>query len=1058
MITLITGDQVRVTQSDGGGHSVAVVPAAGRENIRFHRASTEDSISVIPADALPLVQSGRLDTRLFDVLGLIEQGFADSGPLPLIFAGDSSAPSIQSTLAAPLADVGAEVVRELPSINGIAVEPGADDSAEVWSVLGAEHNTFSAGVDRVWLNGRAQLLDEESNAQIGAPEAWEAGFTGEGATVAVLDSGYDAEHPDLVDVVVDAEDFTGSDTGADDGHGHGTHVASTVAGSGAASDGAHAGVAPGADVIVGKVCGPEGDCQEDEIIAGMEWAAEQDADVANLSLGIGPTDGTDPLSLAVNTLTEQSGTLYVISAGNFRADESVSSPAAADAALAVASVTKNDELSDFSSRGPRIGDKALKPDIAAPGSDIIAAKAGGSGDEAYVSMSGTSMASPHVAGAAAILAAQNPDWQADELKAVLSASSVPLEGLSVTAQGAGRLDVAAAVEAEVYTSPASVSYGLFQYPHDQEPVTEELTYHNTGDTDLVLDLAFEPIGGDGTPAPSGLFDLGADQVTVPAGGEAIVELTVDPSVNDQLGFVGGSVLASSADGSTTVSTPAGVFLEPESYDLTIEATTHSGAVAENPYIGAVNRETGEVFYVEQAADGSLQTRLPVGRYDVLALLSEYGEGEDSVGGTETVGAELDVEVGEDTTISFDGTQGEPVSVEVDREATVQGAALELALPSFEIGTSQYGDGFQNFAIPTGDVDPNGLRLVYRPVLASPESADEPYSYDLVLEKSGIPGQPSFTVADEELAAVSTRYHAQGVEKTATRTAMGVLPDDLGGFGIGLPVELPSQRLHLFTSGDISWTEYLSLSDGTTAEEIMHQNTYEVGEHTATWNRAPLGISVGTETSPSGQRSGDELYLTPGYFAPGDALVHTLYGAEPEIVGTGTLSVNGETIATAPLTGFEVFPVPGGENVFTYEATATRSVPWSVLGTEQNATWTFTSDTVDGGLSEALPLLGIQFEGEVDDLGRAPAGVEYPLDLRVDRTSDDIEVSEVGLEVSYDDGASWTTVEPSRTDEGWTASLTHPEGDGFVSLRASAVDSAGNSVEQTTLRAYQITAG
>ncbi len=90
------------------------------------------------------------------------------------------------------------------------------------------------------------------------------------------------------------------------------------------------------------------------MIAGMEWAAaEAKAKVVNLSLGGDPSDGTDPVSLALNQLSRQHGTLFVVAAGNRGADRTVSTPAAADEALAVASVTKSDQLSPFSSRGPR---------------------------------------------------------------------------------------------------------------------------------------------------------------------------------------------------------------------------------------------------------------------------------------------------------------------------------------------------------------------------------------------------------------------------------------------------------------------------------------------------------------------------------------------------------------------------------------------------------------------------------------------------------------------------------------------------------------------------------
>ena len=120
---------------------------------------------------------------------------------------------------------------------------------------------------------------------IGAPEAWAAGYDGTGVTVAVLDTGIDVQPPGPrrpdhgTASFVPGEDVT-------DVNGHGTHVASTIAGTGAASGGDYKGVAPGADLLVGKVLGgTDGYGQDSWIIAGMEWAAESGADVVNMSLG-----------------------------------------------------------------------------------------------------------------------------------------------------------------------------------------------------------------------------------------------------------------------------------------------------------------------------------------------------------------------------------------------------------------------------------------------------------------------------------------------------------------------------------------------------------------------------------------------------------------------------------------------------------------------------------------------------------------------------------------------------------------------------------------------------
>ncbi|WP_244219249.1 S8 family serine peptidase [Streptomyces globisporus] len=232
-------------------------------------------------------------------------------------------------------------------------------------------------------------------------------------------------------------------------------MASVVGGSGvgSGSGSTRRGVAPGAWLLVGKVLGDDGFGSWSQVIAGMEWAVEQGADVVNMSLGSsGASDGTDPMSLALNDLSRRSGALFVVAAGNDgeQGPRTVGSPGAADAALTVGAVDRNDSLAPFSSRGPRRGDEAVKPDVTAPGVGIVAARAAGTAmgspvDEHYVAASGTSMATPHVAGAAALLAQRHPEWTAARLKDALISSAVTVDGQKVTEQGGGRIDARAAV-------------------------------------------------------------------------------------------------------------------------------------------------------------------------------------------------------------------------------------------------------------------------------------------------------------------------------------------------------------------------------------------------------------------------------------------------------------------------------------------------------------------------------------------------------------------------------------------------------------------------------------
>lgn len=320
-ITLITGDTVLYTERDGEDPSIVIdlAPDSGTQEVDV--LTGPDGVHVIPDQAWPLIDADALDRGLFDVRYLADNGYADddADTLPLIVtydepeAGLRSAEPDAAALAertSALAATASEPVG-LSSINGSAVDVDKESAEDFWAqVRDVGHGDpgtrtyggteFAAGIDKIWLDRRVSASMDDSRPQIGAPEAWDLGVDGSGATVAVLDSGYDTSHPDFAGQVRDAVSFVPDEEVQDRG-GHGTHVASTVAGSGAASDGRYAGVAPGADLAIGKVLNDAGWGQNSWIIAGMEWAAEN-ADVVNMSLGSFPSDGTDPMSLAVDNI------------------------------------------------------------------------------------------------------------------------------------------------------------------------------------------------------------------------------------------------------------------------------------------------------------------------------------------------------------------------------------------------------------------------------------------------------------------------------------------------------------------------------------------------------------------------------------------------------------------------------------------------------------------------------------------------------------------------------------------------------------------------------------
>ncbi|MFD0471483.1 S8 family serine peptidase [Nonomuraea thailandensis] len=468
---------------------------------------------------------------------------------------------------------------------------------------------------------------------VGAPTAWRQGFDGKGVKVAVLDTGIDVDHPDFAGRILATENFTTA-PGIADRKGHGTHVASTIAGAG----GTYQGVAPAASLLVGKVLDDSGNGAWSWAIAGMEWAAAQGADVVNLSLGTCCGNGTDPMSQALNELTRKHGTLFVTAAGNEADPLTVSVPAAADEALAVGAVDKDTgtELAGFSSRGPRLDDAAVKPNIVAPGVDIVAARSSASslpgipGDDRHTAFSGTSMATPHVAGAAAILAQQHPEWRAGELRDALTSTAVRNDAHHWYEQGSGRVDVARAVTQTVFATSVVDFRRLAG-----APATRQVTYRNTGADPVTLDLSLATRGWSGDPAPSGAIKLGAQTVTIPANGTATADLTVDPSAGP-VGAYGGWVTASA--GETRVVTPFSYYTGPATHRLGVQLVNSYGTkeffpgYQAEPLVYAIPLKRGNspedpfnpygYYYLRTDYAGTGEFLLPAGDYEVIGILPE----------------------------------------------------------------------------------------------------------------------------------------------------------------------------------------------------------------------------------------------------------------------------------------------------------------------------------------------------------------------------------------------------------------------------------------------------
>ena len=623
-------------------------PAGAVGGVRIEER--QGDLYVVPDEAVGLLGAEKLDPRLFDVTDLIEMGYDDAGTgqVPMIATYTNAR---ARSVMGPSAPRGSRLVRRLPSVHAAALTAAKPQVRTFWTALAPKPNlsdptpTLRDGVAKLWLDGRVQANLHESVPQIGAPEAWAAGYDGTGVKVALLDTGVDVTHPDLATQVDDTASFVPGE-GTADVNGHGTHVASTIVGTGAASDGFYRGVAPGAHLIVGKVLGGvEGFGQDSWVMAGMEWAAQSGAKVVSMSLGdTTPSDGSDPLSQEVDALSAQYGTLFVIAAGN-AGPETISSPGAAASALTVGAVDKEDGLASFSATGPLTKSGALKPDLVAPGVDITAARSsemtdGGTGP--YRTLSGTSMATPHVSGSAAILAEEHPGWTGEQLKEQLMSTAKGLaDGYSPYEIGTGRVDVAAAVRSTV-RSTGSAFFGNYLWPHgpSEVPVTHDLTFTNDGAQDVTLDLALNATGG--------AFSLGESSVTVPAGGKAVVPVTGDPqaaAIGRDVGWVVGT---DRATGATVTRTSVALLKEDERYDLHVSLVGRDGQPA-STWV-AINQIGDPLGPWAEFVDGEKTLRLPPGDYSLMTFLDTQGEAADRSGLAALIDPETSLHQSADVTL------------------------------------------------------------------------------------------------------------------------------------------------------------------------------------------------------------------------------------------------------------------------------------------------------------------------------------------------------------------------------------------------------------------------
>ena len=417
------------------------------------------------AGVRPRINAHKLDAVLADranggngISQVIIQTREGSDAASLIEECRGVAGSRFTTISARLAEVPDEC---LPTI---AAHPDVVAVSVDRDVHGALQPSIRTGVGATWV-------------------AEQLGLDGNGIGIAIVDSGVAAWHDDLGNNrVIHFADFVNQQPQPYDDYGHGTHVAGIIAGNGQHAAGARRGIAPGAHLVVLKALDNLGDGNVSRVIAAIDYAIRNriayNIRVMNLSVAAGVYESynTDPLAQAARRAVD-AGIVVITAAGNLGRDASgaiqyggITAPGNAPWVLTVGAANDkgtaeraDDTIASFSSRGPAVIDGSVKPDLVAPGVGIESLGdstsflyqsrpatrrwgTGRSGQEPYMTLSGTSMAAPIVAGTVALMLHANPNLSPDTVKAILKGTAESKSRYDQFTQGAGFLNTRAAVE------------------------------------------------------------------------------------------------------------------------------------------------------------------------------------------------------------------------------------------------------------------------------------------------------------------------------------------------------------------------------------------------------------------------------------------------------------------------------------------------------------------------------------------------------------------------------------------------------------------------------------
>jgi len=829
------------------------------------------------------------------------------------------------------------------------------------------------------------------------------------------------------------------------------------------------GVAPGALLWNIKVLDQAGEGFEDWVINGIEYArlgpdgiagTGDEAHIISLSLGADPTDGTDPLSRAVDRAVD-SGLVVVVAAGNsgpayFKTD----SPGAANKVITVGAVSKADILKDFSGRGPTL-DNRVKPDVLAPGDTTSTIPGGG-----YGSLSGTSMAAPHVAGAAALLlqaAAAGPSkpagWDNNRyVKDALINTARDL-GLNVYSQGGGRIEVASAAYTPILIDEAGRSLGRLT-----GPTSVSYTIHNRATAAMTLSFSGELKDTAAGVDYSTMVWFTPNPLTIPPQATASMAMTISAAGLPSDKLFSGKLTA--ASGGSTWKAIFG-FYTLKKVTLLKTPRDLGGSVEGDPFMIFNDASSALTQSGVFDAAGSAVTFLPSGAYQV------FSDGMTSTGAASYVAVIRENQaVTGDTTINMDEAVAVPVTLNPNKDGQklaelytrvrFSGASTEatfgnlLYYPTttwtWYMSTTSWSSWSSWAYYPS-----TGFNA------ADPALVDAPEWHRLLYSRPSVTASVTYVADYTKLVKRRTTYTVPGTANLRAQR-WDFVYDPLASANSTFIWDMTSPRTRdewLSPGPAYYWNGNYQGPLSSPATAVWSFNTwYSLEYATGAGTAASLSYSLGAQA------------FRPGYSAFN--------------VATGSWVISGSLMADAARNYLGSNVMPGGRNpghveVFRdgsletsadvsydyfissffpgaplYRVNITATSPLS-LSTTTETTMTFRPNP-PADSEPPRPILTTSWDGSptpADSRNRLPAG-DITMRLNVSDAGPLSASTPPWLKWSVNDGTSWNAAALSPVDA-YTYQFTIPAvaSGGYISLWTKVVDDAGNSTEYKVMRSFAV---